>query len=131
MTTITPAQFDALPDREVDALIAEKVMGWRWKRNGLDGSTQFLFEPKQKFTGPHYSTDLNACHEMEEQILLPRNYGLYGKYCAFLAFISHGYKSHQSVAMKKVIHATARQKCKAALMAVGVITEAAKEGGRE
>lgn len=28
MKTMTPAQFDALPDREVDALIAEKVMGY-------------------------------------------------------------------------------------------------------
>lgn len=134
MEVMTSAEFDELPDRKVDALVAEKVMGATWFVN-REGK-RYLSDPSDKEIGkkiwnlelklscgdeplceyfyvPHYSTDLNACHEMEEALIQQDHKGVVTAYVMSIA-------PDESPIMNS-IHATARQKCKAALMALGLV----------
>lgn len=110
---MTTQEFDALKDRAVDALIAEKVMGsgpFPWNIGN-----PIMAQLEEKI--PYYSTDLNACRSMEETIKGSDHeegycYALEGRYW-------------------EMLHATARQKCKAALMAVGIINDTVAASGKE
>lgn len=115
---MTPSEFDGLDDREVDALIAEKVMGWE-KVVDPDGEVRLIHATEANV--PHYSTDLNACSAFESQFV---NSGStrWVLYIISLRNISGYYDTDMQEAREiKIVSATARQKCKAALMAVGVV----------
>src|SRR3990172_8418422 len=74
---VTPEQIDALPaGRELDALVAEKVMGWTitaWA-SGEPWGNREIFEPSGR--GPHrkaahvptYSTDIAAAWEVVQKL---------------------------------------------------------------
>ncbi|HAM42103.1 MAG TPA: hypothetical protein DCP69_12450 [Candidatus Omnitrophica bacterium] len=74
---MTPEQIDALPaGRELDALVAEKVMGWTitaWA-SGEPWGNREIFEPSGR--GPHrkaahvptYSTDIAAAWEVVKKL---------------------------------------------------------------
>ena len=52
--------------RELDALVAEKVMGWR----RIESTNLFLIGPKHiegGFPAPHYSTDISAAWQIVEK----------------------------------------------------------------
>lgn len=52
--------------RELDALIAEKVMGWTWKE--VEGE-QYLYPPRPGDVNiPHYSTDIAAAWQVVEKL---------------------------------------------------------------
>ena len=66
--------------RELDALVAEKVMGWyrkdgpppdgggdRWLFEPEPGDREFSFEHAEYGTLPHYSTDIAAAWEVAEK----------------------------------------------------------------
>lgn len=114
--------------RETDALIAEHVMGFQWWRSNFSGLRALFLEASKPdwFTElasgaeglardwdcgiPKYSTDLNACHEMEAEIER-RGRGLYyyGRLMAVLGPDKWGFAK---------IHADALTRCKAALLTV-------------
>jgi hypothetical protein len=76
------------PGRELDALIAEVVMGWRWHRyDPLSGQGRYLESPSDRWGGrsgaqhwdgseptyfdglPSYSTDVVAAFEVAERVI--------------------------------------------------------------
>ncbi|MFD1136757.1 BC1872 family protein [Paenibacillus urinalis] len=97
------------PGRELDAYIAIKVMGF--KEITIVGSHYFT-DPIDTQVKP-YSTDISAAWEVEEQI---KELGLTVEYTGSLKQVVLG--TGEYVGMFDFIHATAEQRCKAALLAV-------------
>ncbi|WP_211749907.1 hypothetical protein [Paenibacillus sp. Marseille-Q4541] len=97
------------PGRDLDSHIALRVMGFK----------QITIVGKYYFTDPidtqvkPYSTDISAAWEVEEQI---KELGLTVEYTGSLKQVVLG--TGEYVGMFDFIHATAEQRCKAALLAV-------------
>lgn len=109
---MTREEILALPTgKKLDALVADKVMGWEAKPGrayywtGKDRVVRSVFY--------QFSTDISAAWEAEEKIKQLR---LHVKYCEALkkVVLSTG----EYVGLFDYIHATPAQRCKAALLAV-------------
>lgn len=136
---MTTQEFDALEDRAVDALIAEKVMGWI-KTHGMFPN-DFLYPPymrpeyniAQHSDGtqiPKYSTDLNACRDIEQHFFdWATHCSAYGISLLMVLGLANRQPLGGHISWD-IANATARQKCKAALMAVGIIEASGKEDVR-
>jgi hypothetical protein len=117
------------PGRELDALVAEKVMEWTNFSPidpncdysvGVKGRKNFAIDPrdgKQKPI-PLYSSDIAAAFEVETKAI-EKDPAMYVHALASAVF---GYNQVQNISdIKKLcllIHATPEQRCKAALLAV-------------
>lgn len=119
---MTIEEFDKLEPREVDAWIAREVMGLEVKAaEHMLGKSPVFFKLGKICSVPHYSTDLNACHEMQNTLAChPHSPLRYVERMREVAMPGE-YDVHPASVEFMMLHATARQKCKAALMAVGVI----------
>lgn len=58
-----------LTDREIDALVAEKVMGWTWQTHWGPEEMRSLFPPPNSDMGyhpdvPEFSTDISAAFQV-------------------------------------------------------------------
>lgn len=142
--TLTPADIDALQGRELDAAVAENIMGLCWHD----------FEPKNKtsqrakkfvcskcglsrfggdaHTPPHYSESRQAIAEFENEI---ERRGLTWEYVEALSEIvapgyAHVFSSVSELEKRehyicgsdllwRIAHASTEQRCRAALKAVG------------
>ena len=111
--------------RELDVIVAEKVMGYKIiPNNGKDRPKEWA---KEKYfikldlgirLIPHYSTDIAAAFEAEERAIDKDP----SMYIHALASVVFGYNQVQDISdirkMCMLIHATPEQRCKAALLAV-------------
>ena len=110
-------------NRETDALIAEKVMGWesQYIEYGGSGGEYVWILPdgirQHEPDVPSYSTDIAAAYQMEERIA---ELGLIDEYCKQLNKIAnvHWDEGVRQPQRWQLIHATPEDRCKAALMAV-------------
>lgn len=152
-----------LSGRELDAEVAERVMGWQWMsrvnysgatgpddlkktsawlfppdsedtdtgKEGMFGETIYMRNgivgpfvpclPRQKettgFHGPRYSSDIAAAMQVEGRIA---EMELQSRYAAALWIVAgdDAEKANQHYGNWDLIHATAEQRCRAALAAV-------------
>ena len=130
--TLTREQILAMePRRELDALIAEKVMGFKceidkgrqvvqWSAMGAYGEwhTPPMAWKKWSYNVPPYSTDISAAFEAEE-IAIEKDPAMYVHALASVVF---GCSQVQDISdirkMCMLIHATPEQRCKAAMLVV-------------
>ena len=95
--------------RELDALVAERVMGWlKHERYGL-------------ISVPPYSTDISAAWQMEDRIA---ELGLIEEYCFQLNSIANAHLDRDYFRQPQrwqLIHATPEDRCRAALKAVEMV----------
>lgn len=101
-------EIQKMTDNQIDEAIATEVMGWFLDRIDID-----MFWYKKDRTRISYESwdcvnDLNQCYEAEERII---ELGLVSNYLVSLQFV---------VVFSEwaMVHATARQRCEAMLMAV-------------
>src|SRR5437763_10661229 len=66
---------DVKPGRELDALVAERVMGWAVERNTVDSEPIVMFSKPGEYYGPvpPYSTDIAAAWEVVEKLSMAPN----------------------------------------------------------
>jgi hypothetical protein len=114
--------IDALTDRELDALVAAKVMGWERAEAGPAGL--FSGDPWTGQDGmlrglPEYSTDANRVREVEAEI---ERRGLELPYVDILVKIvlptAENYRDLMRMGVFALITATPEQRCRAAYRAV-------------
>jgi hypothetical protein len=103
---LTHDQIDVLkPGPELDALVAEQVMGWKhfpkpfgypgtWERP--DGSTEYGLLP------PHYSTDIKSAWEIVEKMLSTGDQTLY---LAFVRYLADGLVAPEHIACLRLCRA--------------------------
>jgi hypothetical protein len=119
--------------REMDALVAEKVMGWKECKRGWDtegkGHEIRMWTPDGELLPVLYlakdmwnpSTDIAAAWLVEERIA---ELELIDEYCFHLNAIANEYLDkirymiHRPPVRWQLIHATPEDRCRAALMAV-------------
>jgi len=108
-------------NRELDAAVAERVMGWVIGEP-VSGDPDGI--PPRPSGGhfnypvpvPSYSTDISAAYQMEERI---KELGLIGEYCFYLNRIAdaYWYAGEKQGRSWQLIHATPADRCRAALKA--------------
>ncbi|MEK5415231.1 hypothetical protein BSK49_19365 [Paenibacillus odorifer] len=129
--TLTREEIQGMkPGREMDALIAEKVLGWTDIRRvnpavihsfSADGNhANFGFSPVlyKHVPFPLYSTDISAAWEVES--IFDQDTPLREDYAIELHNVM-GLMLHEPTTLNNVYqfaHATPEQRCKAALLAV-------------
>ena len=109
------------PGRELDALVAEKVMGWKtnWlKTDWWEEINPNTHRHKGLVKDFKPSTDIAAAFEAETKVIEKDP----SMYVHALASVVFGYSQVQDISdirkMCMLIHATPEQRCKAALLAV-------------
>lgn len=124
--TLTREEIQGMkPGREMDALIAEKVLGWTdirrvnpavihsFSADGNHANVGFSPVLYKHVPFPLYSTEISAAWEVEERI---KELRLHTNYVAALKWVL--INTGEYVGMFDYIHANAEQRCKAALLAV-------------
>lgn len=117
------------PGRELDALVAEEVMGYAIGdgQGGYvvqkviilrpdDGSAEWLGDGQKQL--PRYSTDISVAFEMENHL---EQIGLVDEYGFQVYAITEADETRAGIRntnMFKIVHASPEQRCKAALLAV-------------
>jgi hypothetical protein len=117
--------------REMDALIAEKVMGWKWFTNPNESNIRY-FRPIDKFRYggieadskkgytlalPKYSTDITAALEVQEKMAsLGYYFSLDYDLCAWTATFSN--TSGKLISVNTTKSNPSEEICRAALLAV-------------
>lgn len=111
--------------REMDRLIAEKVMGWEiWNCQWADKQTEKLLGNVIDWTP---STDIAAAYIMETE-LEKKGINFVRAYVKALVQVTGIYNLEMSyLTTWPLIHATPEQRCKAALLAISETAEKAKE----
>lgn len=109
------------PSREMDALVAEKVMGWYKVRLMTSGNrTDWEGFPPGVYGSTRvrrYSKDISAAYEMEDKVYsVSAEMGLI--YARYLIDVMNLGENRNLSTLAKLIHATPEQRCKAALMAM-------------
>ncbi len=110
------SDYEKLTDRELDAVIAEKVMGW----SGV-ASRYAPEEPTGRLPGkltyhlvPRYSTDDNAIRLVRDRIAELGQDAME----SFMGALFDRTNARMDMGWWAVIHATPRQQCVAALLAL-------------
>lgn len=123
------SEYDKLPLREKDALVAEKVIGFTVYRYEMEDGTQYsvlgmqpaipgvTHEKPVRVNLKEYTKDLNACHEIMHESPSNKLRELPDYPTVYFEALS---KVGADLLWYK-IHATAEQRCKAALIALGFL----------
>jgi len=121
---MTNREIHELTAREIDALVAEKVM--EWEDHGKIGMAPKGILPSEEYYAryfapqfeiPNYSTDISAAWEITKKFRLPWSIGE----CSdgdYECYISNNITEYAETAAKAI--------CKAALKAVGVDIDSSK-----
>jgi hypothetical protein len=106
-----------MTDRELDAAVAEKVMGWTAERK--PGLPHMWIPPGHFISGWRPSTDIATAWQVEERIA---ELGLIDEYCLHLNAIAnaHWEGGERQPQRWQLVHALPEDRCRAALKAVEV-----------
>lgn len=116
------SEYDKLPLREKDALVAENVIGFTVYRYETEDGAEYsvlgmqpaipgiTHEKPVRVNLKEYTKDLNACREMETAMITQKR-----------VFDTYSWLLEKELHYE--VYASAEQKCKAALQAVGFLKQ--------